>query len=94
MMDPRPPVSFLHHDEPPPNWGGARAAHPPVSFGPFDAAAIEAEHARAAAGAAFASIRCQATILLTAILSLALAGSLFWVQLARLNAALAACAGV
>lgn len=93
-MDPRPPVSIKHPDQPPPNWGGTRAPRPPVSFGPFDAAAIEAEHARAAAGAAFASFRCQATILLTAILSLALAGSLLFVQLARLNAALAACAGV
>lgn len=54
---------------------------PPVSFGPFDAAAIEAEHARAAAGAAFSSVRCQATILIAAIMSLGLAGSLFWVQL-------------
>lgn len=71
---------------------------PPVrlspGFGPFDGEGLAAEKARIEAGAAFASIRCQAAILLTAILSTALAGSMFFVQLARLNAALAQCAGV
>lgn len=79
-MDPRPPVLL------------SRPADP--GFGPFDGEALRAEKDRLAAGAAFRSLRCQAAILLSAILSLGLAGALFWAQLARLNAALAACAGV
>ena len=67
---------------------------PPVPFGPFDGDALAAEKARIEAGAAFASVRCQAAILLTALMSIALAGSMAFVELTRLNAALAACAGV
>lgn len=79
-MDPRPPVSLPRFPDP--------------GFGPFDGEALTAENARLAAGAAFGSVRCQAAILLASILSLGLAGSLFWAQLARYEAALAACAGV
>ena len=66
----------------------------PLSFGPFPSAALLEEQHRRDAGQLFSCLAAQAAILLASIISVALAGGIALVQLARYEAALAACAGV
>lgn len=63
-------------------------------FCPFYGEALQAEINRSAAAQAFRCVAAQATILIACILSLGLAAGIAWHQLARYEAALAACAGV
>lgn len=66
----------------------------PSPIGPILSQVMLEEEHRRVASAVFSSLYCQAAILLTSILSIGIAGMMFWVQLIRYNAALAACAGV
>lgn len=98
-MDPRPPFPFSAHDRGPAPMRRAIAAAGGSAAGApreieTDGAALRAEINRARAGCALSAFACQACILLAAIAALGLAGSLALVQLARYEAALAACAGV
>lgn len=79
-MDPRPPVAVQRFPDP--------------GCGPFDGAALTAEINRAAAARALGCAAAQVAAVVIACLSIGLFCTLMWVQLARYDAALAACAGV
>lgn len=80
MMDPRPPVELARFPDP--------------GFGPFDGAALSAEINRAAVARSLGCAGAQIAAILIATAAIGLFVSLMWVQLARYDAALAACAGV
>lgn len=67
---------------------------PDPGFGPFTGEGLRAELNREEAAIAFRSLRAQICVITIAGLSFALAASLAWTQLAKYEAALAACARV
>lgn len=66
----------------------------PVQFGPFPGSAEIEEQIRADAASAFNCAAAQVAILFTALLAIGLFALLSWSQLAKYEAALAACARV
>lgn len=67
---------------------------PPVQFGPFSGSAQIEEQVRADAARALNCAAAQVAIVFTAFLAIGLFALLSWSQLAKYEAALAACARV
>lgn len=66
----------------------------PIQIGPFPGSAEIEEQIRADAATALSCALAQAATILVAMLAIGLFGLLSWSQMARYDAALAACAGV
>lgn len=79
-MDPRPPIETQRFPDP--------------GFGPFDGAALAAEANRANVALALNCAAAQVATILVAALAIGLFALLSWSQIAKYEAALAACAGV